>query len=121
MKFGGSVLNSKDNFQKMKDILIETENPYIIVVSAFSKVTRQLDDAARFAELGEISEAESMVKNLYHFHLDLSKSIIHNELQISEVEYILNKAFTRIRELIKGVFITQELTPRIQDLILSFG
>ena len=49
MKFGGSVLHHEAGFQAMVDIVKRQDDKHVIVISAFSDITRKLNSMMHFS------------------------------------------------------------------------
>ncbi|OGU57898.1 MAG: hypothetical protein A2X64_02100 [Ignavibacteria bacterium GWF2_33_9] len=120
-KFGGSHLISKDTFENFYQILSSTEGNSVVVISALGKTTRRLLEAAQNAENGHFDKAISIKDKLLSFTSTLSDSVIeHEELKrISQEE--IEEFFGQIAKYLKNIHVLRELTPRIQDALLSFG
>ncbi len=122
MKFGGAVLNNPDGFTKMLEIFNNAEDKRIlIVISAFAKSTRNLKQAALLAETGNFNLAVEEINKITEEHKMYAKSIISNKdtLRILLADFAASSQ--KARDLLKGVSITKELTPRTLDAILSIG
>lgn len=122
MKFGGSVLKNKQGFFKMAEILTAYKNkPLAIVVSAFSKSTSMLKESALLAEGGVQSKAIDTINKIIDEHKALRDTIIKEKKFIKELEEIYSNSFEDLKKYISSIAITQELSPRITDIILSYG
>ncbi len=122
MKFGGSVLKNKQGFFKMADVLSAYKNkPVTIVVSAFSKSTSMLKESALLAESGIQTKAFDILNKFIDEHKSIRDSIIKEKKYIKELEDLYNSSFDDLKKYISSVSITQELSPRITDIILSYG
>lgn len=122
MKFGGAVLKDKRGFEKMKSILNGySGQPCVVIVSAFSKTTRQLRDAAYLAEDGETDKAYSIIAEISSATTSLAKEIISDKEQIRELFAVIEESVNRIRSLLASISITGDLSGRVLDLIMSYG
>ena len=75
MKFGGTSVASAENITKVKNILFKKTEPFIVVVSAFSKVTDRLQNIAELSLKNEQSEAfESLMQHHKNIASELIKS-----------------------------------------------
>ncbi|MEM0142610.1 MAG: aspartate kinase, partial [Candidatus Parvarchaeum sp.] len=113
MKFGGTSVGDAKMIVKLTEIVRKKlpENP-IVVVSAFSGITNLLIELAEYAvkERSTDKYFNNVVNRHYEIitELGVRKEIISNELQ-------------QLKDLIMGISLLQELTPRIMDNMLSFG
>jgi aspartokinase/homoserine dehydrogenase 1 len=119
LKFGGYAIDSTENILKVKEIIKAQTEPVVIVVSAFHGVTDELLELSRLAAARD--------KNFFRLHNDLE--IKHNEIvntlfeepQRTEVLKRINAYLKDLISIINGVYQLNDLTPKIQDKILSFG
>jgi len=110
MKFGGSSLANAERIRQVSKIIemYRGEDP-ILVLSAIGKTTDNLIEAGKLALSGLID-----FKKITESHI-----AILNELKLSNtgVEELLNE----LSDLLKGISVIRELTPRTMDHLLSFG
>ena len=121
IKIGGAVLRSVEGFNKTIDILNEAPKPLLVVFSAFSNATRILERAARMAETGNKSQALANVNLIIKEHNQYADLLITDILHLDKLRNKFKLASHRLKEIITGLDITRELTPRTLDSILSFG
>jgi aspartate kinase len=121
MKFGGSSLESAAAIQQAASIVrAQIERRPVVVVSAMGKTTQQLLSMGGEAVGGQKSQALQRLENLYNMH----QSEILPLLSTSDnerAECIMAGCFGDLRELIHGLTIIGELTPRTADAIASYG
>jgi bifunctional aspartokinase / homoserine dehydrogenase 1 len=121
MKFGGVLLNNTSGFNEFIEILKEYEqDELVIVVSAFSHTTRELLYIARTAEKGDDQGAYQGLNKLIEYHIRLAEIFLNPE-NLQSLTGIYQGSQNKIMNYLKGVFITNELTPRTLDIILSYG
>jgi len=119
LKFGGTSMGSVEIIQTVKQILETESESVIVVVSAFSGVTNQLLDISQKASTSNADykiEFQKLVKR----HLDAVNQLVDtskNEIVLKEINELLNE----LKDLLHGVWLVKELTPRTMDCILSFG
>ncbi len=121
LKFGGTSVGSVESITKLLQI-IEREDQNsahpVIVLSAMSGVTNLLAAMADKASHG--GEYSEDLKELEERHFEVIKEL----LAVSKQNPVFTKLrilFNEIEDLLQGVSILQELTPRTRDLILSYG
>ena len=121
LKFGGTSVGSVESISKLVQIIEKEQansgNP-IVVLSAMSGVTNLLADMAEKAELGGTFSNELKELEERHFH------VIKELLAVSKQNPVFTKLrilFNEREDLLQGVLILRELTPRTRDLILSYG
>ena len=112
MKFGGSSVESADAIQRVAGIVAgrAARHP-VVVVSAMGKTTNRLLAIADEAVAGRRDAALVQLLELQTFHL----------LEGSSVDGSVDAHFAELAELVKGLAILGELTPRSIDAISAFG
>jgi len=122
MKFGGSVLRSHEGFTQMVNILRSQSNiPLLVIISAFATSTRDLERSARAAERGEQELAIAFCDEIIREHRHFSDELLTNTTTKDALGFFLDECATRLNQLLRGISITRELTPRTLDIILSYG
>ena len=111
MKFGGSSVESAAAIARVAAIVAaRLARKPVVVVSAMGKTTNRLLEIANQAVAGHRECALNQLDELEQFHND--------EGGASEVIFA---HFAELRELVKGLAIMGELTPRATDAISAFG
>jgi len=121
MKFGGAVLRNEDGFRCMGKILRTAETPVLVVVSAFASATRDLEGAARLAQKGLHDEASAGIETLMTVHKELAKALFTDQKIHEAIDAFIDEARVQLLDLVTGVTITRQLTPRTLDRILAYG
>jgi len=112
MKFGGTSLGTPARLAGCAQIVLgRADRQPVVVVSALSGITDELIGAARSALEGEV-EAPFRAIRVRHLEmleeLDLPMTLVTGEL-------------VRLHELLAGISLVKELTPRTLDFVMSFG
>ena len=111
MKFGGTSVESAEAIQRVMGIVkSRLDRKPIVVVSAMGKTTNRLLKIADLAVSGQRDEALRELTSLRDFHL-----------RESGMERTVDEHFQELSELVKGLAVLGELTPRSIDAISSFG
>lgn len=121
MKFGGSVLRTSEGFGHMVRILKAESNPLLVIISAFGSSTRDLEQAARSAESGAQELAFAYLEEIITEHRRFADDLLTNSATKAALNFFLDESALRIRDLLRGISITRELTSRTLDIILSYG
>jgi aspartate kinase len=112
MKFGGSSVASAERIQHVASIVAaRKERRPVVVVSAMGKTTDRLLEIANSAVQGRRDNALSLLLELEQFHLK----------EGGYVEGRTEPLFTELSELVRGLAMLGELTPRSIDAISSYG
>jgi len=111
MKFGGSSVESAAAIERVAAILRPrlAQKP-VVVVSAMGKTTNKLLDIAAHAVNGDRDSALDRLSELRDFHL-----------RESGMERTVDEHFLELGELVRGLAVMGELTPRATDAIASYG
>lgn len=120
LKFGGSSVAKPERIRSVIEII----KPYLIdkpaiVFSAFGGVTDNLIALSSSALAGKI-EYKDELKALETRHLDAVRGLISIQRQssiIAQVKFICNE----LEDVLQGVFLVKERTPRTLDYVMSFG
>lgn len=122
MKFGGTSVEDATAIKRTAGIVQGRRDAGlqpVVVVSAMARVTDQLLAAAAAAGRNERDEALAISLKLRMRHLDTANEIIHRSMDV--VAQQLNQKFDALDDLLKGISAVGELTPRTNDLVVSFG
>jgi aspartate kinase len=111
MKFGGSSVESAEAIERVTGIVkSRLDRRPVVVVSAMGKTTNRLLKIASLAVTSQREEALRELVALRDYHL-----------RESGMERTVDEHFQEIAELVKGLAVLGELTPRSIDAISSFG
>lgn len=119
LKFGGSSVGSPESIQQVKQIIASKEKPIIVVVSAFSGVTNQLEEAATMASTQNMNYTE-ILKGITERYTSAVKELITTTEQTTVLSTI-NAMLSQLSDILVSVAKLQDLTPKTHDRILSFG
>jgi aspartate kinase len=123
LKFGGASLKDGNSLKRICHIIISTESPKAIVLSAFNNVTNRLNDLLNNILDKQINEKyiRNFVSNLKENHLSfLRQAISYNSIR-PETHLLIDKKCNELEKLFNGLSYLNEMTDRSRDLILSFG
>ncbi|OMO88787.1 Aspartate/glutamate/uridylate kinase [Corchorus capsularis] len=117
MKFGGSSVASAERMKEIAHLIqsFDDERP-IVVLSAMGKTTNKLLLAGEKAVSCGVSNAAEIEE--LHFIKDLHIRTI-NELGVDHS--VISTHLEELEQLLKGVAMMKELTPRTRDYLVSFG
>ena len=121
LKFGGTSVGSVESISKLLQIIEKEQNQSgnpVIVLSAMSGVTNLLSSMADIAAQGGTFSHE--LRELEERHFDVIKELLAVPKQ-NPVFTKLRILFNELEDLLQGVLILRELTPRTRDLVLSYG
>ncbi|KAJ6680354.1 ASPARTATE KINASE [Salix purpurea] len=117
MKFGGSSLASAERMREVAELILSfpNESP-VIVLSAMGKTTNKLLLAGEKAVNCGVTNVDSIeeLSFIKELHLRTAK-----ELEVDES--VIAKHLDELEQLLNGIAMMKELTPRTKDYLVSFG
>ncbi|MGQ1890571.1 bifunctional aspartate kinase/homoserine dehydrogenase I [Thermophagus sp. OGC60D27] len=119
LKFGGTSVGSAENIAKVKSIVEATQGPVVVVVSAIGGITDRLIRAARMAGDGNSGYA-SEIDYIISIHQQIIQSLFPDPSS-NAIQMELLPMFDELKSIIKGVFLTRELTDKSLAGISGFG
>ncbi len=123
MKFGGTSVEDAEAMRRTAGIVQgrrERGLQAVVVVSAMAKVTDQLLAAAAAAGRDDRHGAIAIAVRLRERHLDTAAELLRGST-LSELAVKIHHEFDALDDLLRGIAAVGELTPRTNDLVLSFG
>jgi aspartate kinase len=121
MKFGGTSVESAAAIERVSRIVAShLDRKPVVVVSAMGKTTNRLLEIARTAIGGRRDEFLSLIHNLRAFHSREARLVVPLS-ERAELDRTLDDHFQELTELVKGLAVVGELTPRSIDAIASYG
>jgi len=121
MKFGGTSVESAAAIERVAGIVRAREARHpVVVVSAMGKTTNKLLAIANAAILGRREEYIGLLHDLRDFHSREARLVVPLD-ERAELDRTLDAHFQELTELVKGLAVLGELTPRSVDAISSYG
>ena len=121
MKFGGTSVESAEAIKRVAGIVkARVERHPIVVVSAMGKTTNKLLAIAQAAIHGKREEYIRQLHDLRDFHSREARQVVPLAHR-AELDRTLDDHFQELTELVKGIAVLGELTPRSIDTISSYG
>jgi len=123
LKFGGTSLASpKDIRDVTKSIISFTKNNEIVVVcSAVSGVTDDLILISRMIEQRKKNDIVKTLDKVIKKHKQLANQTIKNSKIKKQLLEKLDTDISELRELVSGLTLLKEVSPRSLDYLVSFG
>ena len=121
MKFGGTSVESAQAIERVAGIVkARVDRKPVVVVSAMGKTTNKLLAIASTAIAGKRDEYIRQIHDLRDFHSREARSVTPLS-ERTELDRTLDDHFQELTELVKGLAVLGELTPRSVDAISSYG
>src|SRR5208337_3011661 len=124
MKFGGTSVEDPAAIGRTAGIVagrVANGKSPVVVVSAMAKVTDQLLRAAAAASQGDRAGALAIGSRLRARHRDTAAGLVQDKAACAALIQFIDEHFDALDEVLRGLSAILELTPRISDLIVSFG
>src|SRR5690625_268385 len=121
-KLGGTSISTPERFENAITVALrekDRECRRIIVVSALGGVTDQLIKTIDEA-LSRSGKHGTLVEDIISRHKDLLAAVARPE-EVSSVLAELDDVWRELQELLDGVYLLRECTPRSRDAVLSIG
>jgi aspartate kinase len=111
MKFGGSSVANRSQIEKVLSIVRgRIDRRPVVVSSAHKGITDALVNAAKLAAVGELARAQAPIER---------QREILRELECPPD--LLDPYFAELGDLLRGISLVKELSPRSLDYVSSFG
>jgi|HubBroStandDraft_1064217.scaffolds.fasta_scaffold05878_8 aspartate kinase len=121
MKFGGTSVESAAAIERVASIVkARAKRRPVVVVSAMGKTTNKLLAIASTAIDGKREEYIRQIHDLRDFHSREARLVVPLADR-AELDRLLDEHFQELTELVKGLAVLGELTPRSIDAISSYG
>jgi aspartate kinase len=124
MKFGGTSVEDPAAIGRTAAIVagrVALGKQPVVVVSAMAKVTDQLLRAAEAASVGDRTGALAISERLRCRHRDTAAALVKNTANRAALVEVIDEKFDSLDEILRGLAAILELTPRISDLVASYG
>jgi aspartate kinase len=121
MKFGGTSVEDPSAITRTAGIVsgrLALGKQPVVVVSALAKVTDQLLRAAAAAACGDRTGALAISSRLRCRHRDTAAAVVKDSAALVT---LIDQKFDSLDEILRGLAAILELTPRISDLVVSYG
>lgn len=121
LKFGGTSVQNAENISKTIEICKQTlqNEPLLIVVSALGGITNKLIEASTIAATGS-TNYETKFNEITEQHYQVIETLLSGSVRTDCLNYVDN-LLTEFNEILHGLRLIRELSPRSLDLISSFG
>ena len=123
LKFGGSSVAKPERIEKvieiLKDYYINGER-FTVVFSAFGGVTDLLIEMSQTAANGEEEKYLHLFDAFRQRHIDATHALIKEKNRTLILKELADN-HQSLKNLLNGIFLVREASPRTMDYVLSFG
>ncbi len=120
IKIGGGCLNGNPTIAEILDLIGKRGHGNIFVVSALYGVTDLLTHGMDCA-LADEDNIPDLINDIRELHIAAAHFLISDRNQIEKFSFELSRIMDRLERYFYGLNFTRELTPRMKDMITSFG
>ncbi|HTB96187.1 MAG TPA: lysine-sensitive aspartokinase 3 [Terracidiphilus sp.] len=124
MKFGGTSVEDPAAINRTASIVagrVAMGKRPVVIVSALARVTDQLLRAAAAAAVGDRTGALAISSRLRSRHRDTACALLKDQKESATLVTWIDQKFDSLDEILRGLAAILELTPRISDLVVSYG
>jgi aspartate kinase len=123
MKFGGTAIDSPDKVRHVAQLVKSHKkgNDIVCVVSAVRGMTDGLLSIADSVKRGDKTSIDEFVKKSAKTHLDIAQGTILDKKLKGEAVAIVEKIVSELNDVLGGIVLLGEVTPKSLDYLMSFG
>jgi aspartokinase/homoserine dehydrogenase 1 len=122
LKFGGSSVGTAERIVNVMHIIeqiLKKTDPVCVVFSAYQGVTDQLIEMGLLAAAGK-EKYKVLFESCHKRHRETARALIAAQNR-KKVQAQITRLHTNLEEILYGVYLVKELTPKTLDYIMSFG
>ncbi len=123
LKFGGSSVGQPDRIRGIVEILkgyYASGDHFTVVFSAFGGVTDSLIEMSELAALGDDRYGQ-LFQDFTERHQQAISFLLENPGLRAETAHQMRRSHEVLKNLLYGIFLVREASPRTMDYVLSFG
>ena len=125
MKFGGTGINSGIKISYVADLIkshiLNTHDDIVVVVSAVRGVTDMIMSISDSVRKGDKSSIEAFITNIRRMHMNIIRESLEDENLKKMARSIISRLLSELRDILEGMVLLAEVTPKSLDYLLSFG
>ncbi len=124
MKFGGSLL---DNEKKLLNVINIIKSYYsldfeiVVVASALYGITDKISTLCDEIKQINRNSLDLFLENIENVHINLVEKVIQDKKEKEKLLQLLKDLLNEFREVLLGIFILKDVTPKSRDYLFSFG
>ena len=120
IKIGGGSLVEKDQIDRIISLVLERAKGHIVVLSGLGGVTDRLSAGIHRAMADE-ENTRDVIQEIRDIHAPLVESLITDSAARERTREAMEALLFRLERLYFGLTFTRDITPRLTDMILTFG
>ena len=121
LKFGGTSVQDTDAVTRAVQVIRrQLSRGEVVVLSAMGKTTNGLLEMARTASSGDIDSAWAIRDRLLELHRTVARELLSGR-RWKNLETSLVALFQEMTDIVQGLYLLGETSPRSMDRVASFG
>ncbi|HET7148661.1 MAG TPA: aspartate kinase [Candidatus Nitrosopolaris sp.] len=124
MKFGGTGVNSANKVKEIANLIKvhqDAKNDIVVVVSAVRGMTDDIFSITDSIKEGQKVSVENFMKKARPIHLDILRNAIADKGLMKKAELVVTQLLEELENVLAGIVLLAEVTPKSLDYLLSFG
>src|ERR687886_1998392 len=125
MKFGGTAINSADKVRHIASLIKSQKekgnNEIVGVISAARGMTDKISAIPLNIKTSDKQFITDFLKNTRYIHLGIIDQAIKNERLKNEAREVVTALIKELEDILTGVVLLGEITPKSLDYLMSFG
>lgn len=121
-KFGGTSLAAKSGFNTLRTVVntsLESGETPVLIISALENITDELARTAELAAAGDDTYLDRLLQ-IAKQHRQVWTTEV-GDFDLKENEYQIDNLIDELKNILHGVFLVRDISPRTEDSILSYG
>ena len=123
LKYGGTSIDSSKKIKDVAKFIVSQgkKNEVITVCSAISGTTDNLIEISNCIKKGDKDKAKKIAKKITEDNKKLARETVSNAANKKKLLENLERDFSELNDIVDGMVLLEEVTPRSMDYLLSFG
>ena len=125
MKFGGTAINSADKVRHIASLIKSQKekgnNEIVGVISAARGMTDKISAIPLNIKTSDKQFITDFLKNTRYIHINIIDNAIKNEELKNAARSVLTALIKELEDILTGVLLLGEITPKSLDYLMSFG
>jgi aspartate kinase len=124
MKFGGSLLDDEKKIRNVINIIksyYSLDFEIVVVASALYGITDKISVLCEEIKQINRNSLNLFLKNIEDIHINLVEKVIQDKNDKHKLLHLLKDLLNEFRDVLLGISILKDVTPKSRDYLLSFG
>ena len=124
MKFGGSLLDNEKKILNVVNIIksyYSLDYEIVVVVSALYGITDKISELCDAIKKINRNSLNLFLRDMENVHINLVEKVIHKEKDKQQLLHLLKDLLNEFRDVLLGISILGDITPKYRDYLFSFG